>query len=213
MLFLLYLLNNTLLALTLAQVLLFFVVEDTDMAENSEKLSISDRTKRRRIQARVAQFVAECKTQSSQHETCGKTDCVRKSTESLDDKCLGMFENDRKFDKITDSQLSSGNPVLDGDAENDLPQCESDSAEYGKSFEDNLNASIYVCSDPDSEIGEFKEELHCTDESKITTSQLASWASSHNIPHSALSDLLHIMRPSQPHLPKDPKTLMGTPTF
>ena len=80
------------------------------------------------------------------------------------------------------------------------------------SFEDNLNASIYLSSDSDSEVGEFNEEPHCTDQSKITTSQSASWASSHSIPHSALSDLLHIMRPSQPHLPEDPRTLMGTPT-
>lgn len=42
--------------------------------------------------------------------------------------------------------------------------------------------------------------------------QLAQWACKFNIPHASLSELLHVLRKYHPHLPKDPRTLLGTQT-
>ncbi|CAH1170530.1 unnamed protein product [Phaedon cochleariae] len=51
-------------------------------------------------------------------------------------------------------------------------------------------------------------ELHSENDLKI---QLANWALHHNITHSAISDLLHILKPMNTFLPIDARTLLKTP--
>jgi hypothetical protein len=47
----------------------------------------------------------------------------------------------------------------------------------------------------------------------VSKEQLRDWALKHNIKHTALYDLLHILRQQNEHLPKDPRTLLRTPSI
>jgi len=52
---------------------------------------------------------------------------------------------------------------------------------------------------------------HFQDDSTPIATKIAEWKVKHNISQSALQDLLSILRPSHPELPRDARTLMQTP--
>jgi len=83
-------------------------------------------------------------------------------------------------------------------------------------FEDNLcdNEKIVCDSSSCSSMSDqefFDEENTCNDQSSFTPDKLVEWAVKHNITQVALKDLLGLLKPLIPDLPKDPRTLLSTP--
>ena len=81
-----------------------------------------------------------------------------------------------------------------------------------KNFEQNLDLleeHIYFSYMSDSDIS-----VDSSSDSDISLEkELQTWASSFQIPHSALQSLLSILRVYHPFLPKDPRTLLNTSTY
>jgi hypothetical protein len=76
-------------------------------------------------------------------------------------------------------------------------------------FEKEFNELNNPCSESDESGDEvsYKSDA-CPPNAKV---ELADWATTHNVAHATLSDLLLIIRKWIPELPKDPRTLLSTP--
>ena len=74
-------------------------------------------------------------------------------------------------------------------------------------FDDDLCSPRISDSDNDSD-DNFDTDI--VDKDVYLFHGLAAWASDFNIPHVALAMLLALLRALHPHLPKDPRTLLGT---
>ncbi|CAG9817178.1 unnamed protein product [Phaedon cochleariae] len=56
----------------------------------------------------------------------------------------------------------------------------------------------------------FSDDNHHSSKKEISTLSLSNWALKHNVTHSALNDLLDILKTKHPELPSDARTLLGT---
>ena len=66
--------------------------------------------------------------------------------------------------------------------------------------------------DDDDDLGGASESDDSNGESADIVQQLRTWAAAASIKQDALSELLCILQPRIPELPKDARTLMCTPT-
>ena len=111
--------------------------------------------------------------------------------------------------------------MQDVDAANPSSSNEGDPTMEDENLQDDLFDSLSERSDPFSDIStdppsmEEHEDvlppMGTPDNFPSIEQELQGWAISHKIPHSALKNLLKILNPHFPVLPKDPRTLLKTP--
>ncbi|KAJ8050129.1 hypothetical protein HOLleu_03207 [Holothuria leucospilota] len=110
--------------------------------------------------------------------------------------------NESRFDQELIGTEASGNTITSTEVQSNrdltaAPVCET---------------NFYVDKDSD-----FHDPLDSDDSgydqaNDTLQQQLSSWANHYNISHNALSRLLDVLRQQHPHLPKDPRTFLGTVT-
>ena len=110
-------------------------------------------------------------------------------------------------------QLDEGGGLLSSDVDEcsmdslDVPSllpCDIDSYDV-----DSCNGWRWSNSDSESEMDEYLATDEVTDSLEYN---LGEWSIANNITHTALRSLLDMLRPYHPSLPKDPRTLLRTPT-
>lgn len=79
---------------------------------------------------------------------------------------------------------------------------------------DNINDRSIIT---DLDDFEYSSDSSSADNNSLNTSddlahELGNWASKFNIPHNAIRDLLGVLHTYHPHLPKDPRTILNTPS-
>lgn len=173
------------------------IIKTYKMAEQ-----VSYWTIRRQINANVDRHIASLESEQQIHVDFDESffnEYRRDFTENL-------AQNVNRADSRINSQ-----PNLSIDLENVHPSVDIETYYDGNetylNSEDIERNMTYLLSDTDSESSdssdECRENLH---------ESLREWAIKNNIPNISLGDLLKIFRPSNPDLPKDPRTLSCTET-
>ena len=76
---------------------------------------------------------------------------------------------------------------------------------------DSDSKSDFSGSEPDLDIsGSVVNSVNSVNSDAILAIGLAEWSTKKSVPHNTVSELLDLLRPFHTHLPKDPRTLMGT---
>jgi hypothetical protein len=149
---------------------------------SKQSITFTERTKRRRVNNRVHQALEEIANEQSH---CSSSN-PEKNTPTQTTKYVHTEPSD-KYD--------------------------SDSSEfsdmYMQSDSDIKSSSIYVETDSEISTSDFEVE---PDLFNNYIKNLTEWALNFGISHTALKSLLEIQRPFFPNLPKDPRTLLRTPS-
>ena len=182
-------------------------------------MSLSDRTKRRRVKARVDEHMEFCRQLSLNNEnysSCSTlatiqipleqdipesdphNDCTFISTETL---CASFVPQSVCLHGNNESRKHTSS-VGQGSA-----SCEDENIAKQDMFDVDLCSPCVSESDDDSD-GNFESDID--DKDVYLSRGLGAWASDLNIPHVALAMLLALLRALHPHLPKVPGTLLGT---
>ena len=151
---------------------------------------MSDRTKRRRVKARVDEHMKLCIPESDTHDYC--------TFSSTETHSLGL---------VPQSHCLHGNKELFNTSSVGPGSAEDESIAEQDIFDDDLCSPCISDSDNDSD-DNFDTDI--VDKDVYLSHGLAAWASDFIIPHVALAMLLAVLRALHPHLPKDPRTLLGT---
>lgn len=159
-------------------------------------------TIRRQINANVDRHIASLESEQQIH--------VDFDESFFNENRRDFTENLAQNVNRADSRINS-KPNLSIDLENVHPSVDIETYYDGNetylNSEDIERNMTYLLSDTDSESSdssdECRENLH---------ESLREWAIKNNIPNISLGDLLKIFRPSNPDLPKDPRTLLCTET-
>lgn len=169
----------------------------------AEKLLKSYWSQRRCVQASVARHAAdvanEANTVNFEPEQCSSADGQPLPINFPKHQTV-QFEGPYSINSPVNSMNNASN---DGDVEWTV----------GDDMADELDELI------DDGLGDTNINLPYTDEEQsdlepsdeILETELAKWAIDFNIPHSAVSSLLKVLRVHHPSLPKDPRTLLSTP--
>ena len=122
------------------------------------------------------------------------------------ERLLSIADNS---DSLTESNSSKiAHEIFDAMSEPDAADDRSDDeAAFEKEF-DEFNQPSYSESDESGDELSNKFDV-CPPNARV---ELADWATMHNVAHATISDLLLIIREWIPELPKDPRTLLSTPT-
>jgi len=158
-------------------------------------------TKRRRIEAAVANDIAAI---SGFHDESGMFD--------LHSDCLLSHVSCAEFDAgtvdyVAENVAAISSPKTDESNHSGLPN-QLASCDESRTDNEYIEFDDLICSDSDSESECEVNENYDYD----ICSLLSTWATKYNISLNSLSALLDILRPHFLDLPKDPRTLLKTPT-
>ena len=162
--------------------------------------SFSSRTKRRKLAAAVEAF----------RLSCDANDCINepKSMDGINllgesNEPLMLNDNENDFAHYATYPRTYLYPESGNSSDEDLGWSHSDEQAFEMELEDCDKCMVL----DDNNIIDGDENEKC-----VSTQELAEWAVRNKITHTALRELLHMMRRQNDHLPKDPRTLLGTPS-
>lgn len=153
---------------------------------DKKSVTFAERTKRRRVKNRVQQALEEIANEKSQCSYTPEKNTPTYTTQYVNSRELTEFLNVQ-----SDSDISESADMcmpLDSDIE---------------------SSSTYMEADSEISDSDFEAEQ---DLFNVYLKNLTDWALNFGISHSALKSLLEIQRPLFPNLPKDPRTLLSTPS-
>jgi len=174
----------------------------------------SERTKRRKVAAEVSKVVAEAIAE----ESIDKPKCF--ASDNCDSLYLCFpdadFDNNNAAEacgasshflhecELTDDSNLNNLANLDSDdPESCVADCDVDGETFSVDFTDHIEWTS-------RDIEEFDNEEGSSDSETSLHDSLVDWATTYNICQNALSDLLKVLQPSLPELPKDARTLLST---
>ena len=177
---------------------------------------MSDRTKRRRVKARVDEHMKLCRPSSLNNENASP--CSTRATVQIPlehgipesdthNDCTFSSTETHSLGLVPQSHCLHGNKELFNTSSVGPGSAEDESIAEQDIFDDDLCSPCISDSDNDSD-DNFDTDI--VDKDVYLSHGLAAWASDFNIPHVALAMLLALLRALHPHLPKNPRTLLGT---
>ena len=129
-----------------------------------------------------------------------KRACINASSDELPSKGFSQIDNNAQVVNETPSTSSDFfSHCSDNESENELFPNISD-IEYPSDLESGNSSDLKI---------QENSTTNC-DSNNLFKKNLANWAITHNISHSALNDLLNILRPLSENLPVDARTLLQT---